>query len=78
MYTKQTFKPAFSLLELVFVIVILGIVASLGSELIAKIYESYVLQRAQHRSSIKTELVASGNTPIKIIITKTKEFIFFH
>ncbi len=59
MHNKQTFKPAFSLLELVFVIVILGIVASLGSELIAKIYESYVLQRAQHRSSIKTDLVAT-------------------
>ncbi len=51
--------PAFSLLELIFVIVILGIVASIGSELIARVYEQYIVQRAQHRASIKTELAAT-------------------
>jgi prepilin-type N-terminal cleavage/methylation domain-containing protein len=51
--------PAFSMLELIFVIVILGIVASIGSELIVKVYESYIVQRAQHRASIKTELAAT-------------------
>ncbi len=47
------------MLELIFVIVILGIVASIGSEMIAKIYESYIVQRAQHRATIKTELAAT-------------------
>ena len=49
-------RLAFSMLELIFVIVILGIVASIGSEIIAKVYESYVVQRAQHRASVKTQL----------------------
>ncbi len=47
------------MLELVFVIVILGIVASIGSELIAKVYESYIVQRAEHRATFKTELAAT-------------------
>ncbi|WP_309498824.1 type II secretion system protein [Sulfurovum sp.] len=51
--------PAFSMLELIFVIVILGIVASIGSELIAKVYESYIVQRAQHNATLKTELAAA-------------------
>lgn len=46
------------MLELVFVIVILGIVASIGAEVVAKVYQSYILQRAQQRASIKTELAA--------------------
>jgi len=49
-------QTAFSMLELIFVIVILGIVASIGSEVIAQIYEGYIVQRAQYRASIKTEL----------------------
>ncbi len=44
------------MLELIFVIVILGIVSSIGSSIIAKIYENYILQRATHRASLKTEL----------------------
>lgn len=52
-------RAAFSMLELVFVIVILGIVASIGAEIIAQVYESYVLQRASQRSSVKTELAAT-------------------
>jgi prepilin-type N-terminal cleavage/methylation domain-containing protein len=58
---KQTrpFTPAFSMLELIFVIVILGIVASIGSEMIAKVYESYIVQRAQHSATLKTELAAA-------------------
>ncbi|WP_292658831.1 type II secretion system protein [Nitratifractor sp.] len=51
-------RPAFSMIELIFVIVVLGIVASLGSELIAKVYRSYILQRALHRAETKTELAA--------------------
>ncbi len=52
-------KPAFSMLELVFVITILGIVSSIGAEVIAKVYESYILQRATHRSSLKTGLATT-------------------
>ncbi len=52
-------RSAFTLLEVIFVIVILGIVASLGSELIVKVYQQYIVQRAQHRASIKTELAAT-------------------
>lgn len=51
--------PAFSMLELIFVIAILGIVASLGSEMIVKIYDSYIVQRAQHRATMKTQLAAT-------------------
>jgi len=52
-------SPAFSMLELVFVIVILGIIASIGSEMIVKVYESYIVQRAEHRATLKTELAAT-------------------
>jgi prepilin-type N-terminal cleavage/methylation domain-containing protein len=55
---QKPHKKAFTLLELIFVIVILGIVASIGSELIAKVYGQYIIQRAQHRASLKTELAA--------------------
>ena len=55
---KIMHRKAFTLLELVFVIVILGIVASLGSEIIAKVYGNYIVEKAQHKASIKTELAA--------------------
>ncbi len=58
MIFEQKMKRAFTLLETVFVIAILGIVSSIGAEIIAKVYENYIVERAQHRSSIKTELVA--------------------
>lgn len=47
------------MLELIFVIVILGIVASIGAEIIANVYKSYIIQRAQHRASLKTEIAAT-------------------
>ena len=56
---RYRFKPAYSMLELVFVIVILGIVASIGSEIVVKVYESYIVQRAQHRATLKTDLAAT-------------------
>ena len=56
---RFTFHSAFTMLELIFVIVILGIVASLGSQIIVQAYESYLVQRALHRASVKTELVAT-------------------
>ncbi len=52
-------KKAFTMLELVFVIVILGIVASMSSELIANVYKSYVLQKAQHNANLKTEIAVT-------------------
>jgi len=51
-------RSAFSMLELIFVIVILGIVASIGASAIANVYESYIIQRAVHRASGKCELAA--------------------
>ncbi len=46
------------MLELIFVIVILGIVASIGSSAIVQVYESYILQRALHHASHNAELAA--------------------
>lgn len=51
-------RKAFSMIELIFVIVVLGIVASLGAEMIAKVYHSYIIQKAQHNAYLKTELAA--------------------
>jgi prepilin-type N-terminal cleavage/methylation domain-containing protein len=55
---KKRFKHAFTLLELILVIIILGIVSSIGSEIIANTYENYLMQRATSRASLKTELAA--------------------
>jgi len=49
-------RNGLSMLELIFVIVILGIVASIGADVIAQTYESYIVQRAQYRATSKTEL----------------------
>ena len=53
------FKGAFSLIEVVFVIVILGIVASIASEIIVQVYENYLIQRAVFRVNYKTELAVN-------------------
>jgi len=58
---KQS-KKAFSMLELVFVIAILGIVASISSSVIVQVYESYIMQRAVHNASIDTELAINQIT----------------
>jgi len=52
----HTLRHAFTMLELVFAIVILGIVASIGAGVITQTFESYIVQRAQYRANIKTEL----------------------
>ena len=51
-------RPAFTMIELMFVIIILGIVSSIGAEIIAKVYQEYIVQRAQHKASIKVELAS--------------------
>jgi len=56
MQKPYTIKKAFTMLELIFVIVILGIVSSIGSGIIANVFESYIIQRAVHDGGIKTEL----------------------
>ena len=60
MIYTQTHKNSlgFTMIELIFVIIILGIVSSIGSSIIANLYENYILQRATHRASLKTELAA--------------------
>ena len=55
---KKT-KKAFSMIELIFVLVILGIVASISSQIIVQVYENYIMQRAIYNVSTKTELVAN-------------------
>lgn len=55
-------KRAFTLLELVFVIVILGVVASIGSSVIVQVYESYIIQKATHNAALKTELAINQLT----------------
>ena len=49
---------AFSLIEIIFVIIVLGIVSSIGAEIIAKAYRSYIMERAVYRAEMKTELAA--------------------
>jgi len=49
-------RSALTMIELIFVIIILGIVSSIGAEIIADTYESYIVQRAEYRATMKTEL----------------------
>lgn len=51
-------QAAFSMIELIFVIIVLGIVSSITSQIVASVYDSYLTQRAIHRSSTQTELAA--------------------
>jgi len=52
-------KKAFSLIEVVFVIVILGIVASISSQIIVQVFDNYITQKAIYNVSTKTEIVAN-------------------
>ena len=56
MQSSVHYKKAFSLLELIFVIIILGIVSSIGATILAQLYENHIVQRAMHRVTSKTEL----------------------
>ena len=52
-------KKAFSLIEVIFVLVILGIVASISTQIIVQVYENYIIQKALYNTTTKTELVAN-------------------
>jgi prepilin-type N-terminal cleavage/methylation domain-containing protein len=49
-------KRGFSLIELIFVIVVLGIITAVGAEIFLSTAESYLLQKAKHQSAEKVEL----------------------
>ena len=49
-------RKAFSLIEVVFVLTILGIVASISSQIIVQVYENYITQNALYKTTTKTEI----------------------
>jgi len=49
-------KKAFSLIEVIFVLIILGIVASISSQIIVQVYENYITQKALYKTTTKTEI----------------------
>jgi len=51
-------RRALTMIEVIFTIVVLGIVASLGAEMIANAYKSYFLQHITQRANLRTELAA--------------------
>jgi len=52
------YKKAFTLLELIFVIVVLGIVLGIVAEIVAKMYGGYIEAKTNDRLQSKTELAA--------------------
>lgn len=56
---KYVSRKAFTFIELIMVIVILGIVSSIASSIIAQVFESYIIQKAVHNASLKTELAVN-------------------
>ena len=56
---QQTHHSAFSLIEVIFVLLILGIISSIGSSILVQVYESYITQNALYKVNTKTELAAN-------------------
>jgi len=50
-------KRAYTMIELILVIIVLGIVASIGAEIIVKLYDNYIKTRSINRLQAQTELV---------------------
>ena len=50
-------RRAYTMIELVLVIVVMGIVASIGAEIVSKLYENYIKTEAINRLQSQTELV---------------------
>jgi len=59
MKNKNQTHKAFSLIEVIFVLIILGVISSIGSAIIVQVYESYITQNALYKVATKTELVAN-------------------
>jgi len=55
---KKNLRSAYSMIELVFAITVLGIVSSITTEIIIQVYEAHITQKASHNSSVKTELAS--------------------
>ena len=53
---KQRFSPAFTLLELIFVIVVMGIIGKYGAEIFRNVYQGYISSSVQNRLQAETEL----------------------
>ena len=49
----------FSIIEVIFVLIILGVVSSISSSIIVQVYENYITQNALYKVTTKTELVAN-------------------
>ena len=49
-------KRSFTLIEIIFVLIIIGIVASIGSDLLFKAYENYLLSYQLSKASYKTDV----------------------
>ncbi len=54
---KKTSKKAFTLVEMIMVIVILGIIGMIGTDIIAKMYQGYIKTKIVNDLQSKTELV---------------------
>ena len=50
-------KKAYTMIELVLVIVVMGIVASIGAEIVSKLYENYIYTKTSNKLQLQTELV---------------------
>ena len=55
---KVKSKDGFSMVELIFVIVVLGVVSTYYADIITQVYKSYILQKANHNANLKTALAA--------------------
>lgn len=67
--TKTHFKKAFTMLELVFVIVIMGILAKFGVEFLAQAYNSFMF------SKINNELQSNSATAVEFVSTRLQHRI---
>ena len=54
----KNIHSAFSMIEVIFVLVILGVVASISSSIIVQVYENYITQEALYSVTTKTEVAS--------------------
>ena len=54
----KNLRKAFSMIELIFVITVIGIIASVGSSAIANMFQGYIAQKATSDAAMKSELAA--------------------